>query len=72
MARNRIRIELSKFNKNPPTNIGFGPVNDDDYLHYEGIILGAKDTPYEGGIFLLDIIFPYYYPYNPPKIKFKT
>ena len=70
MARNRITIELSKFNKNPPTNIGFGPVNDDDYLHYGGIILGAKDTPYEGGIFLLDIFFPYDYPYNPPKIKF--
>ena len=32
-----------------------------------------KDTPYEGGIFLIDIVIPEGYPFKPPKVdKFMT
>lgn len=31
-----------------------------------------KDTPYEGGIFQVDIVIPPDYPFKPPKMKFDT
>ena len=36
------------------------------------IISGPPDTPYEGGIFLIDIKIPETYPFNPPKMRFIT
>ncbi|GKT32618.1 probable ubiquitin-conjugating enzyme E2 31 [Aduncisulcus paluster] len=39
---------------------------------WDGIIYGPIDTPYEGGLFRCSIEFPKTYPFNPPKIVFKT
>ncbi|CAD6197567.1 unnamed protein product [Caenorhabditis auriculariae] len=38
----------------------------------KGQIRGPPDTPYEGGLFDLDIHIPENYPFTPPKIKFTT
>ncbi|KAM9369518.1 ubiquitin-conjugating enzyme E2 T [Phaethornis superciliosus] len=35
-------------------------------------ILGGVDTPYEKGIFDLEIVVPERYPFEPPKIRFLT
>ncbi|CAF1416467.1 unnamed protein product [Adineta steineri] len=43
-----------------------------DYKHWEVIIKGPVDTPYENGVFALDMRFPANYPLNPPIVKFKT
>eukprot|EP00927_Polykrikos_kofoidii_P060258 TRINITY_DN5527_c0_g8_i1.p1 TRINITY_DN5527_c0_g8~~TRINITY_DN5527_c0_g8_i1.p1 ORF type:complete len:201 (-),score=30.34 TRINITY_DN5527_c0_g8_i1:373-975(-) len=40
--------------------------------HWKGTLKGPEGTPYEGGIFKIDIEIPADYPYNPPKMKFDT
>ncbi|CAD7955446.1 unnamed protein product [Amoebophrya sp. A25] len=39
---------------------------------WEGKILGPEDSPYNGGIYKINIEIPDDYPYNPPKMKFAT
>ncbi|XP_034688342.1 probable acyl-activating enzyme 18, peroxisomal isoform X2 [Vitis riparia] len=52
----RIQKEMMELNADPPDDCSAGP----------------KGTPYEGGIFFLDITFPSDYPFKPPKVVFKT
>ena len=48
------------------------PIADTNIDHWKASINGPAGTPYEGGVFRLDIIFPRYYPYQPMQIKFET
>jgi ubiquitin-conjugating enzyme E2 D/E len=52
-------------------NCSAEPIND-DLFNWEGIIIGPTDSPYEGGIFKLNINFPINYPFQAPTINFKT
>lgn len=44
----------------------------DDLAHMKGTIEGPVGTPYEGGVFVIDIHLPSAYPFEPPKMQFVT
>jgi ubiquitin-protein ligase len=59
--------------KNPLTDQGIYYVHDEDnMLHGYAMLIGQKDTPYENGIYFLNLKFPYNYPYSPPKLEYLT
>ena len=70
-AVNRLKKESEDILKNPPGNCNAYP-NKENIYSWTAQIYGPGDTPYEGGVFKLNIIYPKDYPFKPPKINFIT
>lgn len=71
MSIARINKELKQMTQNPPGNCSAG-VKDNNIDEWQATIFGPDNSPYENGVFKLEILFPKDYPFKPPKIKFLT
>ncbi|KAJ5495071.1 Ubiquitin-conjugating enzyme [Penicillium diatomitis] len=76
MAGNRTRRvakELADIHADVHSMIAAEPIgNQDDITHLRGTFPGPPDTPYEGGMYHVDIKIPTDYPFRPPTMKFET
>lgn len=55
-----------------PGNCTAGPIDEANVYKWGGTIIGPSDSPYAGGLFLLEIEFPVDYPFKPPRVSFTT
>ena len=72
VASKRLLKEIASLKTNPPDNICAGPKDMSDLFHWEATLFGPEDTPYEGGIFKIDMVFSTEYPIRPPECHFTT
>jgi ubiquitin-conjugating enzyme (huntingtin interacting protein 2) len=70
----RLKKELQDVRADVQSTAGVSarPLDESNLRVLRGAIKGPVDTPYEGGIFHVDITIPSSYPFEPPKMKFST
>lgn len=71
MDHRRIQRELREIEKDPGSGVTV-VVMGDNLQKLRGCVPGPKDTPYEGGLFDVDIQLDNQYPFVPPKMRFIT
>lgn len=66
----RLTRELAKLNKENVDGVEIIPTK--DICHWNAIIDGPKDTPFENGKFNMELKFSDNYPVKPPSVKFTS
>lgn len=67
----RIIKETQKLLQEPAPGISASP-SDDNLRYFNVMVLGPSQSPYEGGVFKLELFLPEDYPMAPPKVRFLT
>lgn len=68
----RIQREIEEMEREPLQGCTAGPERSENIRKWKAVIVGPPETPYEGGIFNLEINFPNDYPFRPPHCRFVT
>jgi ubiquitin-conjugating enzyme E2 N len=71
MQTTRILKETEKLQKDPPPGIMAMPTPENP-RYFKVVMQGPSQSPYEGGIFNLELFLPADYPMVPPKVRFLT
>jgi len=69
---NCLKRELRNLSTDFPDDCCSAEPVDGDLFHWHGKIIGPTESPYEGGVFVLDLKFPVDYPFKPPRVQFIT
>jgi len=70
-AAARLRIDLKRFNEDPTPLFLAKPI-ESNILEWRFVMMGAPDTPYEGGFYHGKLTFPQDYPWKPPSVQMIT
>ena len=70
-SANRINKELADLNGNPPENASIEIVGD-NVFKWSVCFMGPAETPYAGGRFKAELVFPDNYPFKAPEAQFVT
>ncbi|KAK6908289.1 ubiquitin-conjugating enzyme 4 [Kwoniella mangroviensis CBS 10435] len=71
MATKRIKKEIADLSKENLGAISLQP-NESNIFNWKAILPGPTGSPYEGGVFEVDIKVPEDYPFSPPHLHFVT
>lgn len=72
MASNtRIQKETQRLIAEPVEGVNATPY-EDNMRYFNVLIAGPMDSPYEGGVFKLELFLPAEYPMGAPKVRFLT
>lgn len=70
---NRLIKDVKDIIKHPLIENGIYYIHDDvDMMKGYALIIGPTDTPYFGGNYFFELIYPLDYPHSPPKVKYCT
>ena len=67
----RIQKEINNLEKEQIPGI-FITVDEVNLRHFRAVIVGPEGTPYEGGMFNVELFLTDSYPMEPPKVLFRT
>ena len=62
--------DLRAITEDPPDGVSAALVDDSNMYQWRATITGAEDSPWEGGIYSLELSFNGVYPECPPKVRF--
>ena len=71
-AVRRLLKELQLAETNEDSAVTVGPSSETGLFHWTGVVTGPEGTPYERGVFSIDIFIPEDYPFKPPRMHFIT
>ncbi|CAD8077911.1 unnamed protein product [Paramecium primaurelia] len=69
LAQKRLLMDFKKIQQENQEDFMASP-QENDIFHWEAVIFGPEQTPWEGGCFELKLAFTNDYPTKPPEVKF--